>query len=252
MSKFLTVKKPVSLRAANFRKQNKYNMSDLDIDLNALLNGMTAAPVSPISSGNHHLFISSLTSVTTSSISQASTPIPPYSFSSSASKEKKSSLKAGGKVHVCSSSGCEFMTNRKDKIVLHERTHNGERPFKCLECDFSSRRKDKLVVHMRKHNKERPYACLRCDYRASKQCKLKQHMRTHTGERPYVCTVDGCAFSSSQPANLSTHHKKSHPDLFICREKGCTFVTADGSDTLTAHKIVTHKDSASHFTELFN
>jgi hypothetical protein len=119
-------------------------------------------------------------------------------------------------------------------------------------CGYETSRRSHLVVHMRKHNKERPYACLRCDYRASKQCKLKQHMRTHTGERPYVCTVDGCAFSSSQPANLSTHHKKSHPDLFICRKKGCTFVTADGSDTLTAHKIVTHKDSASHFTELFN
>ncbi|XP_069943910.1 protein tramtrack, beta isoform isoform X3 [Cherax quadricarinatus] len=74
---------------------------------------------------------------------------------------------------------------------------------KCLYCTYSTSRKHSLIVHVRTHTGEKPFLCPHCTYRCAKKINLKIHIRTHTGEKPFVCPH--CSFRSAQKVNLVRH-----------------------------------------------
>ncbi|KAK3856330.1 hypothetical protein Pcinc_037340 [Petrolisthes cinctipes] len=74
---------------------------------------------------------------------------------------------------------------------------------KCLYCTYSTSRKHSLIVHLRTHTGEKPFMCPHCPYRCTKKVNLKIHIRTHTGEKPFVC--HHCPFRSAQKVNLVRH-----------------------------------------------
>ncbi|GBN88658.1 Oocyte zinc finger protein XlCOF8.4 [Araneus ventricosus] len=107
---------------------------------------------------------------------------------------------------ICPECGKYF--DRKGPLVVHYRTHTGEKPFPCVRCHKCFSTKNKLTIHLRTHTGEKPYSCDQCDKSFSTTSNLNDHRRTHTGERPYKCTLCETAFSKS--SNLNAHYKNVH------------------------------------------
>ena len=89
-----------------------------------------------------------------------------------------------------------------------------KKPFKCKECSSEFRSNSHLVLHVRTHTGERPYICCICKASFSQSSHLKVHMRTHSEDRPHVCDVCGKAYKSMH--SLKVHqvgHSKDHTYL---------------------------------------
>jgi hypothetical protein len=104
---------------------------------------------------------------------------------------------------------CEYSSTDPTKVVRHERTHTGERPFQCLFCGYRAARKDQVIEHERIHTGERPYSCGYCDYRAATVSKIRRHERTHTGEKPFRCSH--CDYAATTGNAVTIHQARYHP-----------------------------------------
>ncbi|XP_014247453.1 oocyte zinc finger protein XlCOF6-like [Cimex lectularius] len=101
---------------------------------------------------------------------------------------------------------CDLCSYRGSTIFIlrrHRRIHTGERPFACDGCDYTCTDANSLKLHRRTHTGEKPFSCKLCDYKSARSTSLKIHMRTHTGEKPYGCTF--CDYRSANRSGLRSH-----------------------------------------------
>uniref|UniRef100_G1KUR4 Zinc finger protein 397 n=1 Tax=Anolis carolinensis TaxID=28377 RepID=G1KUR4_ANOCA len=127
---------------------------------------------------------------------------------------------------------CEKSYNQRSSLVIHERSHMGEKPYTCLECGKSFSQKATLVLHEKSHRGEKPYKCLECGKGFSLSADLIRHQSIHTGEKPYTCSECGKSFSQNSHlmAHIRTHTgEKPHK----CMECGKGF---NWSSELIAHE----------------
>ena len=65
--------------------------------------------------------------------------------------------------HSCNFCGKSFPA--KSRLIIHERSHTGEKPFSCDLCKKTNSRNDKLNKHKRIHTGEKSYEFNTCKVR---------------------------------------------------------------------------------------
>ncbi|XP_022453951.1 zinc finger protein 891 [Delphinapterus leucas] len=121
---------------------------------------------------------------------------------------------------------------RISNLILHKRSHMGEKQYECKECRKVFNDSSTLRRHIRTHTGEKPYECNQCGKAFSQKTSLKVHVRTHTGEKPYECNHCGKSFGTSSYLIV---HKRIHSGekLYECNDCGKAFNT---SSHLKVHK----------------
>ena len=181
------------------------------------------------------------------------------------------------KPFACSYPDCQYRCAQRKQIVNHERTHTGEKPFKCTECDKSFGGKQNLKTHNNLFHKllDRVLVCdidgcgkqfrsqkafdmhqryrhilsnLVCDhpncgFKTYCRSSYDNHMIKHSDDRPFQCPIVGCLKRYKTKGNFEIHVKghTNAEDKYRCAHEGCT-KTFKFKHYLKKHIEYTHSD----------
>ncbi|KAL5110892.1 Endothelial zinc finger protein induced by tumor necrosi factor alpha [Taenia crassiceps] len=164
--------------------------------------------------------------------------------------------------HVCDICGASF--KRPSRLIIHQRTHTGERPFKC-PCGRSYIRRQHLTRHaatcqgipsrplkskglLNKSSDSGEYSCPKCDLgHFSRKKSVWAHISIVHGDRRFKCTKCDAAFTTNSKLE---RHQRRHHDLKcqICEKRLTSAAPPEGiNDIIGASTSTFPPDSIERF-----
>ena len=118
--------------------------------------------------------------------------------------------------HCCEVCGEAIKSDRG--LKMHKlRRHGGEeakkerKTLRCHLCDFRCLRKEMRAHLIEKHKTTSTHTCQTCGKTFPHVKYLRKHEQSHSRDKPFKCKY--CSFAARFSSNLSTHMRKSHPDI---------------------------------------
>lgn len=108
----------------------------------------------------------------------------------------------------CECKICGRVLSRESYLIIHMRSHSGEKPFVCQFCGRGFTVSQNLYKHVRTHTGEKNHACPTCGRRFTTSSSRNRHMLRHSGDKPYPCTLCDDGFSYLE--QLKSHCQKNH------------------------------------------
>ncbi|XP_058830050.1 zinc finger protein 699-like [Topomyia yanbarensis] len=115
-------------------------------------------------------------------------------------------LKCLEKKHHCLECGKAFA--QPGELTLHQRTHNGERPFQCTVCGNRYRTASLRTAHMDSHIDGKTFECLLCGKKLQSRTCYRNHVRRHSEEKKHGCEI--CSKKFYTKYNVKVHREKVH------------------------------------------
>lgn len=141
---------------------------------------------------------------------------------------------------LCSWAGCGAVFPRRVMLVVHTRSHTGERLIACYHCGQHFANNRKLCDHLRRQNVyvNSPFVCDLCGTRCATEYLLNEHIRQHVST--YACTL--CDMSATSPAALAHHVRYRHVTGKHSRPHACPHCSYEAVTKWDLRRhITTHK-----------
>ena len=92
----------------------------------------------------------------------------------------------------------KYILARGGQLMVHRRTHTGDKPYQCPTCSLKFTSSGNLKTHMKLHVGTREFACHLCDKAYPRADTLKRHILSfHENKRLYKCDVCGKSFKGA-------------------------------------------------------
>ncbi|XP_055638105.1 zinc finger protein 391-like [Toxorhynchites rutilus septentrionalis] len=114
---------------------------------------------------------------------------------------------------------CDATFKLYGNLIIHRRSHTGERPYPCYICGRAFSTSSNMKTHMNVvHSQDRPFKCHQCHKSFNTDTRLRSHMETHSfplisgssdagGGSELSSTCKICNKTFSHPSYLTIHYR---------------------------------------------